>query len=395
MNRFAKIAPIVLLLVVLAVLAWRFANAPERSSETQPKQNPTQGQTEDKGHAILDARGKRVDVPAKIERVICSGSGCLRLLTYLQCQDRAVAVDDIEKRKRIFDARPYALANPQFRDLPLFGEFRGRDNPELILTLSPGPQVIFKTNPTAGHDPEELEAKTGIPVVGLEYGDLGRKREQFYQALRIMGKTLGRTERAEAVIAFFNAEIAELSRRTADIPEKKRPTTYVGGIAYRGPHGYQSTEPDYPPFTFVHARNVVAEDGGGEGPKSTRVSKEKLLEWDPQVLFLDLSTLQLGDKAGGLHELRTDPVYRSLTAVKEGRVYGVLPYNWYTRNYGSILADAWYAGKVLYPERFGDIDPAEKADSIYRFLVNKAVYKDMQQRFGSLAFRKIDLNPQP
>ena len=81
---------------------------------------------------------------------------------------------------------------------------------------------------------------------------------------------------------------------------------------------------------------------------------------DPEVLFLDLSTLQMGSEKGGLFELGSDPLYRELSAVKAGRVFGLLPYNWYAQNFGSILADAWFVGKTLYPERFADIDPMER-----------------------------------
>lgn len=92
---------------------------------------------------ITDAAGRQVEMPPTIEHVICSGPGALRLLTYLAGQDKIVAVDDMEKQRPQFDARPYALANPQFRDYPIFGEFRGHDHPERILTLDPLPQVIF------------------------------------------------------------------------------------------------------------------------------------------------------------------------------------------------------------------------------------------------------------
>ena len=58
---------------------------------------------------IRDAHNRAIDVPENIQRIICSGSGCLRLITYFNTQHLIVAVDDIEKRKRKFDARPYAL----------------------------------------------------------------------------------------------------------------------------------------------------------------------------------------------------------------------------------------------------------------------------------------------
>ncbi|MGE4191746.1 MAG: iron ABC transporter substrate-binding protein, partial [Pseudodesulfovibrio sp.] len=36
--------------------------------------------------SVTDAGGKVVEIPDAVERVICSGSGSLRLLTYLQGQ---------------------------------------------------------------------------------------------------------------------------------------------------------------------------------------------------------------------------------------------------------------------------------------------------------------------
>lgn len=341
---------------------------------------------------VKDAAGREVTLPATVERVICSGPGSLRLLTYLQAHDRIVAVDDIEKRETKFDARPYALANPQFKTYPMFGEFRGHDNPELIMTLQPQPQVILKTYGTMGHDAVELQKKTGIPVVILEYGNLGKARGSFYQALRIMGRVVGKEKRAEEVIAYFDSHISDLKKRVQNVPESQRKTCFIGGIAFKGPHGFQSTEPGYPPFTFVNAKNMAyAPTMQGKVLQQSNVAKEKIVEWNPDILFLDLSTLQMGDSAGGLYELKTDPAYQALTAVQKGEVYGVLPYNWYTRNYGSILADAYFVGKFLYPDRFHDIDPVAQADKIYTFLVGKPVFDLMSGAFDGLGFKRIPL----
>ena len=342
---------------------------------------------------IADSAGRRLEVPVPAERVICSGPGCLRLLVYLQAQDRVVAVDDIEKKRPQFDARPYSLATPRLKSLPIFGEFRGFDNPELIMGLNPGPQVIFKTFPTLGHDPVKLQQKTGIPVIVLDYGDLEHRRPQLYESLRIMGRVVGKQARAEEVIAFFDARIADLAARTRDAPAAGRKSCYVGGVALRGPHGFQSTEPGYPPFAFIDAQNVARDPSAGGKPSgAAAVAKEKIVEWNPDILFLDLSTLQMGEKAGGLYELRNDPAYRTLGAVSAGEVYGLLPYNWYTQNFGSILANAYFIGKLLYPARFADTDPAVTADAIYSFLVGKPVFQAMNQEFQGLAYRRIPVN---
>jgi len=342
---------------------------------------------------IVDATGTTRIIPASVNNVICSGSGCLRLLTYLEGQSMIVGVDDMETRRNRFEARPYALANPGFKDLPTFGEFRGHDHPERILTLSPQPDVIFKTFATTGTNPDELIQKTGIPVIVLDSGDLGDYRQNFYNSLRIMARVIGKEDRAEAVIDFFETNIQEIGSRTHEAKAEHLPSVYIGGVAHKGPHGFQSTEPDYPPFRFVGLRNMAYTTGlTGKGLQHSDVAKEKILEWDPNVLFLDLSTLQFGEQGGGLDELKNDPAYQALTAVQTGKVYGVLPYNWYSQNCGSILADAWFIGKTLFPEQFKDIDPQSKADAIYTFLVGKPVFDKMDQAFENLVFKKIPVN---
>jgi len=343
--------------------------------------------------SVTDSAQRTVEIPEKVSRVICSGPGALRLLTYLEAESMAVAVDDIESKRRAYEARPYALAHPGFQEKPIFGAFRGHDNPELILSLEPQPQVVLKTYPTMGHDPVELQQKTGIPVITLEYGNLGKKRPQLYRSLRIMGEVIGKQQRAEEVIAFIDAKIADLEKRTAGIPAQDRPTVFVGGVAFKGPHGYQSTEPAYPPFTFVHANNLAYDSGlTGKDLQHSDIAKEKIVEWNPDFLFLDLSTLRMGDDASGLHELQTDPAYRTLDAVKAGKVYGLLPYNWYTQNYGSVLANAYYIGKLLYPDNFTDVDTAAMADEIYTFLVGKPVFGKMNSIFQNLAYKPVPVN---
>jgi len=339
---------------------------------------------------IVDSTGKTVAVPDQVSRIICSGPGALRLISYFNAQDLVVAVDDMETARKQFDAWPYAIANPQYKNLPVFGSFRGNDDPEKILGLATPPQVIFKTYATMGYDPVELSQKTGIPVVVLGYANLAVQREVIYQSLRIIGRVLDREDRADALIGFFDRQIAELNQRTAAIGNKK--TCFVGGIANKGPHGFLSTEPNYPPFEFVNAANIArASEVKVQNLSHSIFSKEKLLDENPQVLFLDLSTLQMGDDHGGLYELKTDPVFQALDAVADGRVYGVLPYNWYSQNFGSILADAWYVGKVLYPDQFADVDPAAKADEIYEFLLSTKVYAAMDDLFHNKAFKPVDL----
>ncbi|HDQ40813.1 MAG TPA: iron ABC transporter substrate-binding protein [Desulfonatronum sp.] len=345
---------------------------------------------------ITDMLGREVTIPDRVDRVICSGSGCLRLLVYLQGHDRIVGVDSAEKGGLPFaaEARPYAVANPGLSEYPLFGEFRGHDNPELIAGLDPAPQIILKANASRDGGTEALQAKTGIPVVGLGYGNLTLGRENLNQTLRVMGRVLGLEARAEAVIAYFNDMQADLERRATAVPADKRPSTYIGGIAMRGGHGFASTEPAYAPFAFLSVHNVAADLSMGEtGLSHATVAKEQLLLWDPEVVFLDISTARLQAGANGLEQLRSDPTYHALSAVQGARVFGVFPYNYYNTNYESVFANAYFIGSVLYPEQFTDIDPLAKAEEISTFLNGGPTFERINENFDNMGFSRIALDP--
>ncbi|MDR9501296.1 MAG: iron ABC transporter substrate-binding protein [Desulfurivibrionaceae bacterium] len=338
---------------------------------------------------ITDAAGRRVTIADQVERVICSGPGCLRLLTYLQAQDCIVAVDSIEQGDAPIDARPYAIANPQFATHPLFGQFRGRDNPELIVALQPQPQVIFKTY--AGQDGDRLQAKTGIPVITLEYGNLTYGRPHLEHALRLMAAVLGREERAEKVLSFFTAMEEDLRRRTSDIPAAERPSCYVGGLGQRGPQGFQSTEPSFAPFVFTGTDNIAASAPGARPLSHAMVAKELIVRGDPQVIFVDLSTIGLAGGSNALAQLRDHAAYQSLAAVRSSRVYGLFPYNSYTQNFETIFANAYYVGKVLYPHHFADIEPLARAEEISLFLNGARAFARLQVQYGGLPFSRLGL----
>jgi iron complex transport system substrate-binding protein len=326
--------------------------------------------------AVTDLTNRTVTVPEYPQRVVAFGAGALRHIVYLQATDLIVGVDDMELGSpNPFGSgmpsgtdRPYSLANPEITNLPSIGTRDG--DAELISAQKP--DVIFfywGTDKSAN----TLQEKTGIPVVALHSGDLGKDRPLFYQSLRTMAAILNREDRAEEVITYIDGTMSDLANRTENIGNAEKPRVYIAGIAFRGAHGFLSTEPNYPPLAMVNGKNVAA--GVGPGGQ-VMIDKEKLIEWDPEYIFIDEASYAL------VREDLDDPVFQSLDAVKNGRVYGVLPYNWYANNYDTVLADAYFIGKTLYPDQFADIDPKQKADEIYTFLDGKPVYTNMESLFG-------------
>ena len=329
---------------------------------------------------ITDMVGRTVELPAEVSKIACAGPGALRLIVYLEAGDKVIGVESAERRWGSA-GRPYAMAHPELRDLPSIGPGGPGKLPNAEALIKLNPDVLFMTYVDA-RTANNLQSQTEIPVVVLSYGKRASfLNEPLFKSLTLAGKLLGEEARAAELVDFFERHQKDLEARTQDIPEEQKPLVYVGGLGYRGVHGIESTEGDFPPFSAVHARNPV--DELGEGHHS--IDKEKLLRWDPEVIFID---------EGGLRLVRQDyqknpKFYHSLEAFKNGEIYGIPPFNFYTTNMGTALADAYYIGKVLYPERFEDIEPDKKADEIYIFLVGQPVYQGMKRSFGG--FGKIDL----
>ncbi|KUK99838.1 MAG: ABC-type transporter, periplasmic subunit [Methanomicrobiales archaeon 53_19] len=355
---------------------------------------PSADQTaEQKEMTLTDGFGRIVTIPQPVESVLCSGSGTLRYLVYLQGENLVAGVDSIEKQHRDEEGRPYALVHRErLQQLPLFGEFRGKDDPEKIIGIDP--DLVFKGGSTgtaygtSAAEADALQEKTGVPVVGFAYGSLRNDAEktEMYTALRVMGKAIGNDARAEEVIAYIEATIADLEARTRDIPPEEQKRVYIGGVSAAGAHGIISTEPAYPPFLWVHADNVAS----GLGTAHADVAKEAIVDWDPDYIFIDAGTTRM-DNEGAVGQLRDDPALKGLSAVKEGRVYGVLPYNFYNTNYETVLSNAYYIGKVLYPDRFADIDPAEKAEEIMTFFIGEPVFSELNSQFNNFGFHPVSI----
>jgi iron complex transport system substrate-binding protein len=336
---------------------------------------------------VTDMVGRQVTVPFDPDRIICIGPGALRLIVYLEAVSKVAGVEDMEKMNP--GGRPYWIAHPELSELPRCGPGGPagiNKKPDLEAVLAVKPQVIFTTYMDASLA-DEVQRTLNIPLVVLSYGAFATFDEAVYDAMRIAGKILNREKRAGEVVSFIESLRKDMHKRTRDIPESSRPTVYVGGIGYRGAHGIESTEKSYIPFDWVGANNVAERVEAGIG-SHVAMDKETLLKLNPDVIFIDGSGLVLVRE-----DYRKKPqYYNTLKAFSTRRAYTLQPFNWYTTNIGTALADAYAIGKILYKKQFEDIDPQLKADEIYTFLVGKPVYETMQKDFGPIGQKAPFLN---
>lgn len=330
---------------------------------------------------FTDLVGRQVELVVPVDSLVAIGPGALRLICYAGAVEQVAGVENFELQMPT--GRPYRYANPQLINLPIIGQGGPDSSPDAEQLVSVSPDVIFVGYIADAAKADELQAQTGIPVVVISQGPLATFDEEVFESLALIGEITGKQNRADAVIAYIKSCLQDLDSRTKDIAEEEKPTVYAGALGMKGAHGIESTQANYPPFTAVNALNVV--DGTG-AKGSVMIEKEKLIAWNPDIIFIDQNGLSMVKE-----DYQLNPqIYDSLDAFKNGNVYGLIPFNFYTTNIDTAIADAYYVGKVLYPERFTDIDPAEKADEIYKSMLGRPLYDQIIKDFPG--FVEVDFS---
>lgn len=320
---------------------------------------------------ITDMLGRRVQVPDTVENIVGVGPGALRLLVYMDLANRVSGVEDVELRP----GRPYTFACKELTSKPLIGPYMGGDS-ELIAMNNP--DVIFMAFSTAS-DADDLQRRTGLPVVALNSGNLRDARDTLYNAFDLIGELTRKQSRADSLKMFIEKQIDKLDSITTPVPSRDRPRAYIGAVSYRGAQGISSTGAFYAPFGFVNTINVAGtlKEEEPVNPTGTYVDIEQIIQWDPGYLFIDAAGVDLVNSE--IDE--KSPLAITLSAMKNGQVYIMMPHNWYATNFENVLANAWYAGKIMYPELFADINFEKEAREIYRFMLGKDVYDQMKEMY--------------
>ena len=317
------------------------------------------------GRSVTDYTGRSMMIPDTVRSVIALKSGTMRLLSYMGVTGMVSHIEGSEQRRNV----PYLFANPHLRSLPVIGAGNNYDTELLAAAESDLILATFMSEQEA----DRLQRLTRKPVILLDYGDLGEKREAFYATVTLLGDIFHMPDRADSIISYFETTIQECASRASRATEPRQ-KAYVGGVAYNGAHGLTSTEPDYPPFNILSLKNVADEpqprnDKSEPGHVVIFIDQEQLIEWDPDVIFLDAAGRQIWQE-----EITRGVIGSSLSAFRGGEAYTVLPYNWNTTNYENILCNVWYIGSVLLPSAFDDVDVTEKCREIYSFFYGIDIY---------------------
>ncbi len=317
---------------------------------------------------ITDMIGREVTiVPGSYQRVVCIGAGALRMFTYIGDVSLLCGVEDIdnaslEERPKMFDsvARPYVLAYGEtFAALPscgVGGPQAQAAEAEKILACEPD-IVISEYEDVEKED--ALQEQLGVPVITLKAGPGGVFDENFYGTMRMLGQIFDNEEKAEALVAYIEAEREEIEARTAEIPDEDKPSVYICGLGNWGTTNHLMTAQNYIAFTVANIRNIVTDL---EAPGIQAIEEEKFVSLGEgmDIMIIDAAAVK------NIKPLfAEDPtMFDACKAWNDGEVYLEMAYNAYYTNYEIALINTWYIAKVVYPEQFEDIDIEEKMNEV-------------------------------
>jgi len=320
---------------------------------------------------ITDMTGRKVYVPKKVERIVAL-HGSLRYVVYLQAFEKVVGVEEIEKRGSMKGGPSVGKAywnviKEKVRRLPSIGEGGPGKLPDFERLLEVRPELVLTFERELA---DLIQEKTGIPVLVLDYaGTKGIDLERVMETINFLGKVLGKEKRASELNAYIRSLLKELEQRTQGI--SLGPRVYVGGISMRGHQNFLSTEADFPPFKWLKAKNV-ADETRKKG--HLFIDRESLFKWGPDFIFIDVNGLPLIKE----DYLKNPDFYHHLKAVRNGRVYTIFPINFYRTNLEILFANTFFMGKILYPERFKELNPEKKAREIFVKFLGKDIFDDLK-----------------
>jgi iron complex transport system substrate-binding protein len=247
----------------------------------------------------------------------------------------------------------------RYAKLPELGRLTGRGdtaNVEVVLKAKTDLIVdVGSTGPSLQALAASVQQRTGIP-----YALLDGRIESTPATLRALGKLMGNEREAEALAAWYESELQDAKRRAAQA--KRRPLVYYG----RGPAGLQTGGKgsiNVEVLEFLGARNAAAEARAG----LVTVSFEQVILWNPEVILTtDPNFWRLA---------WVDPRWRAVEAVGRKQVFlsPHLPFGWFDFPPGANrLLGIWWAGKLLEPDAFGDVDLRAKAREFHRRFYHRA-----------------------
>ena len=285
---------------------------------------------------IVDTLNNTVRIPRKPERVVDFISYVT--LTAFGVLDKLVGVSKYAKTNILVKT-----AYPEIENVPSPGSSFSV-NIENLTALNPDLVIIWPYKPDVIEQIESL----GIPVVKVKLYDINDVKRLIW----MIGSIFELRDRAKELIDDMNYIIGFIQERVKDIPSDQRVKVLYLWSKTTKVQGGKGTVHGF--ITLAGGINVAAKDL----PESSyvEVDIESIIAWNPEVIVIWYHAKY------NESTILNDPLWQSIDAVKNGRVYKEPYYEHW--GVDCTLFILWLA-KQLYPDVFSDVDFMAMANEYY------------------------------
>ena len=347
----------------------------EKESEIEKKHLAEETKT----ISLVDIEGRKITLTKKVERIVdLTGLSGTRILIQLGSPQYVFGMTS--HGLNVFNPQSKTY-HPVQRAIPSMIEKKIVDigdwiepNAEKIIALHPDVIIVGWGGKESA---EKIEQQTGIPAVCI-----GRMDGHFdYDRYRIVGKIIGKENKAEEVIAYLKNKIGMVSDVTNTIPENEKKRVFFW-IVPRADADLRSNG-IYDAIDYAGGINVASTE---KGIGLYETSKEQVVAWNPDVILVQSSHKENMQESYAdyltIEQICNDPVLGATNAVKNKQVYCLRGprSDWDTAVEAS---EVFYIAKLLYPERFKKVDVEREGNEIFKELYGvENLYSDMSKNVG-------------
>ncbi|MCX7725508.1 MAG: ABC transporter substrate-binding protein [Chitinispirillaceae bacterium] len=319
---------------------------------------------------IKDAAGREVVIPSVIKRVVSPFTMYTRLIVALGGCDLLCGIS----HSCILPEEEYGCSGTLL-NLPDVGPFGA--NIELIASLKP--DIIFASK----EEVITFSSKTMATVVSISFPSDTPMLDMFLGQIELIGKVLHLEKNAVSLKKFILDVLEPVTSVTSKLKEEDKPKVYFAWTNWTG--DILNTLADFDPIELAGGKNVAKEAKNfAKGERGILVSKEHIIKWNPDVIFLSRFQEQNWFKTGKtkpfpvkIEDVINDPLLQSVNAVKNRQIYYTTAFcNWWPHH--RALVQVLYMAKILHPELFKNLEVEEMGNRIFkRFYGRDSLYTKM------------------
>jgi iron complex transport system substrate-binding protein len=317
---------------------------------------------------ITDMRGKKIEIVSNPKRIVAIGRGfTLHTLIALDKQDKLVATGGALGRNPL-NPHENSFLYPEILDLPNIGwAGYGAYDYEKLINSNPDVVIVkqmYYLGENENHNTllNKLENDFKLPVVVINDPTVYENPsiDQYYEAIRIIGKIVNSELKANELIDTISGKIDEFSSKIPNTPDENNDVLFLGlrndedgvGLAYGKDFAYAKFS-----TKLLKINNVI------EGYDSYLLSAEKIIEKDPNIIILvDSSVIAVIDKLLEIDSLR------DVSAIKNRRVYSTGLLGWWGESSLNFATQLAIYTKIVYPNSFEDFSLIDWYNDYYKKL---------------------------